>query len=66
MAFAEGRSTDAWDHTAPLLALLFNANRGKGVQPLTVEDIHPYRKKVRKRLTRESLRALKPLFQRGT
>ena len=37
---ARGRSDAAWDHTAEILAMLFNANRGKS-RPRSSEFYHP-------------------------
>lgn len=42
---ATARSRDAWDRTAPLWAVLVNANRDpdKCPTPFSPADIHPYR-----------------------
>lgn len=42
---AEARQSDAWNHTAALLALLANAHRDpKKTRPLKPIDFHPHRK----------------------
>ena len=38
---AEARRRDAWDHTASLLALTYNANRGKNQRARKPNDFHP-------------------------
>ena len=37
---AQARQRDTWQHTANILAMLFNANRGKA-SPLTAQDFLP-------------------------
>ncbi len=34
----------SWDHTAAIMTLLANINRGKGQPPVKIEEFHPYRK----------------------
>ncbi|MGD9856510.1 MAG: hypothetical protein AB7U20_16305 [Planctomycetaceae bacterium] len=42
---AESRQSDAWNHTASVLALLANAHRDpKKTRPLKPADFHPLRK----------------------
>lgn len=43
---AEARSSQLWDHTADLLAVLYNAwLRPEGKPALTADKIHPHRMK---------------------
>lgn len=41
----DGRQRDQWNHTAQVLAMLYNAFRGKGQRPLGPADFHPLVKK---------------------
>jgi hypothetical protein len=41
----EGRQRDHWNHTAQLLALFYNAFRGRGQRALEPADFHPLVKK---------------------
>jgi hypothetical protein len=41
----EGRQRDQWNHTAQVLAMLYNAFRGKGQRALGPADFHPLVKK---------------------
>jgi hypothetical protein len=41
---ARAKQSEAWNHTSMVLAMLFNANCGKGQQK-TAEDFHPFIKK---------------------
>jgi len=60
---AESHASASWDHTAAILALIFNANRGPKTKAAKVEDFHPFRTVVAKpAMTHEQLHALKPLF----
>ena len=38
---AEGHSRNAWNHTAQLLAMLYNAHRGKGARAMKPAEFHP-------------------------
>ena len=38
---AEGRRREAWNHTAQLLAMLYNAYRGRGAKVLKPQEFHP-------------------------
>ena len=38
---AEGHGRDAWNHTAQLLAMLYNAHRGKGARAMRPAEFHP-------------------------
>lgn len=60
---AEANASAAWDHTASVLCMLFNANRGPKSKPARFEDFHPYRKRKREAMTVDQLRALKPLIE---
>jgi len=39
---AEGHSRDAWNHTAQLLAMVYNAHRGKGARAMKPLEFHPF------------------------
>jgi len=52
---AEGRRLDAWDHTAHLLAMLYNAFRGHRQRALEPADFHPLRKKPAPTVTLKQL-----------
>jgi hypothetical protein len=41
----EGRQRDQWNHTAQVLAMFYNAFRGKGQRALGPADFHPLVKK---------------------
>jgi hypothetical protein len=41
----EGRQRDQWNHTAQVLAMLYNAFRGRGQRALGPADFHPLVKK---------------------
>jgi hypothetical protein len=60
---AEAKSREAWDHTASILALLFNTHRGPRSKPARVEDFHPYRERRRPAMTVEQLHSLKSAFE---
>ena len=48
---AEGRLRSNWDHTAQILALIANVNRGRGQAAIRAETLNPYRRP--QRMTRE-------------
>lgn len=39
---AEGKDSQAWNHTAAVMALLSNIHRARGVSARTPKDFHPY------------------------
>jgi hypothetical protein len=41
----DGRQRDQWNHTAQVLAMLYNAFRASKARPLAPSDFHPYLKK---------------------
>lgn len=43
---AEARQRDQWNHTAQLLALMYNAWRGRGQRALQPADFHPFVKRA--------------------
>lgn len=49
-----------WDHTANLMALNANINRGKGKKEFTSYDFHPYRKQRKKMGTIHDLKMFLP------
>ena len=66
---AEARRRDMWDHTAGLLALLYNINRDpKRSRAMRPEDFHPLRQQSRNRKGVEKVKAditaLKQIFVR--
>jgi hypothetical protein len=60
---AEAHASAAWDHTASVLTLLYNVNRGSKTKPARIEDFHPYRKRAPKAMTVSQLHSLKPMFE---
>ncbi|MCL4193729.1 MAG: hypothetical protein KJZ87_18470 [Thermoguttaceae bacterium] len=42
---ADGRQRAAWNHTAQVLAMLYNAYRDRRTKALAPSDFHPYLKK---------------------
>jgi len=42
---AEGRRREAWDHTAHLLAMIRNVNRGPSTPAAKPDDFHPLRQR---------------------
>ena len=54
----EGRQRDQWNHTAQVLAMLYNAFRGKGQRALGPADFHPLVKKPTATMTLKQLREL--------
>lgn len=51
----EGRQRDQWAHTAHLLAMLYNAFRGRGQPALSPIDFHPLIKKSAGTITLKQL-----------
>lgn len=43
---AEGRQQDQWSHTAQILAMFYNAFRGRGQRALSAADFHPFAKRA--------------------
>jgi len=39
---ANAKRSEQWDHTAHILALIYNTNAGKNARKLTARDIHPF------------------------
>jgi hypothetical protein len=60
---AEANASAAWDHTASVLTLLFNVNRGSKTKAAKIEDFHPFRKKAAPAMTVEQLHSLRPVFE---
>ena len=63
----KGRCTEAWDHTAALLALSINQNRKKSSQAVKAEDLNPYRCRQKEKPkiklnTKDSMKLLKSVF----
>ena len=54
----EGRQRDQWNHTAQLLAMVYNAFRGKGQRALEPVDFHPLVKKPTAAMTLKQLSEL--------
>lgn len=49
---------DRWDHTANMLALTINVNRGKDTPATTAESIHPFERDNKEILTVEEQNAM--------
>lgn len=61
---ADGRQRDQWNHTAQVLAMLYNAFRDRRARPLGPADFHPLTKKPAVTLKQLSeLGILKPAKQ---
>ncbi|HBJ34224.1 MAG TPA: hypothetical protein DDZ51_05550 [Planctomycetaceae bacterium] len=60
---ANAHATEAWDHTAAILALTFNVNRGPKSKSVSAADFHPYRQRKRPKMTVETLHAMKGMFE---
>jgi hypothetical protein len=54
----EGRQRDQWVHTTHLLAMLYNAFRGRGQPALAPVDFHPLIKKSAGTITLKQLAEL--------
>jgi len=60
---AEGHSRDAWNHTAQLLAMVYNAHRGKGARLMKPAEFNPLIEKAAKPATKTNdLSILKQVF----
>ena len=60
----EGRQRDQWNHTAQVLAMLYNAFRGRGARALEPRQFHPLAQKEAAPMTLRQLAEagiLKPL-----
>jgi len=51
----DGRQREEWNHTAQLLAMLYNAFRGKGQRALGPADFHPLIEKRTPNITLKEL-----------
>ncbi len=51
----DGRQRDQWNHTAQILAMLYNAFRASHARPLAPADFHPLLKKPSATVTLEEL-----------
>ena len=57
---AEGRRRELWDHTASLLALLYNVNRDpRRSRAMRPEDFHPLRRPSKTETVKADVTALK-------
>jgi hypothetical protein len=54
----EGRQRDQWNHTAQVLAMLYNAFRASKARPLGPADFHPLAKKPAATVTLKQLSEL--------
>ena len=61
IAMAESRNKSDWWHTASIMCLLANINRGKGKRPFTPNDFFPFGKTKKNKisLTKDTISALK-------
>lgn len=55
---AEGRQRDAWNHTAQVLAMLYNAFRSRGSRALGPRDFHPFDRRIAATATLRDLVAM--------
>ncbi len=64
---AEGRSREAWNHTAAVMAILANVHRDpKKHGPYGADDFHPYRTRGREAVPKtKDLSILKAVFVDG-
>lgn len=54
----EGRQRDQWNHTAQVLAMLYNTFRASKARPLGPADFHPLAKKPATTMTLKQLSEL--------
>ena len=54
----DGRQRDQWNHTAQVLAMLYNAFRASKARPLGPVDFHPLEKKPAATMTLKQLSEL--------
>ena len=63
---AEGKGRESWNHTASILALIFNVNRdSKKHHAAKPSDFNPYVLKPKQKLRGKELRLLKDVFVDG-
>ena len=60
---AEGHGRDAWNHTAQVLAMVYNSHRGKGARAMKPAEFHPFAGKQQKPAAKtKDLSILKQVF----
>jgi len=64
---ADARTDADWNHTAAVLAMLYNVNRGKNQSPATPADYHPGSKRRTTEMPplKVPVTALKGIFVKG-
>ena len=63
MEFGNLSQTMRWDHTAALLSMTFNLNRGAKTKPARMEDFHPYRKPKRRGMKARDIAGMRPRIE---
>lgn len=63
---ADGRRSEAWEHTAWLSALIANCNRDqkKRPRPYKPADFNPMRRRAEKKPTVGAIREMRALFEK--
>jgi len=61
---AKARSSEEWDHTASLMALIANVNRDPKKRAFGIETFHPFRQRQQSGIpiTAANIRMLKKVF----
>ncbi len=63
---AEGKCREHWNHTSSILAVLINANRGKGDRAVKPSDLNPYEARRREGpVMKVKMSELRPFFERN-
>ncbi len=65
---AEAKQRSDWSHTSALLAMLFNINRGKNVQPKKPYDFNPFVARSKSKgngipLNKDTIKQIKKYFK---
>jgi hypothetical protein len=62
---AEGRLRERWNHTASILAVILNVNRGKNDRAVKPSELNPYeQKRQEKPAIKIKMSDLKPFFEK--
>lgn len=62
---AEGRGRECWNHTASIMAVLINVNRGKNDRAVKPSDLNPYEARKRESpVIKVKMSDLKPFFEK--
>ena len=62
---AEGHKQEAWNHTAELLAMLYNAHRDPKARSMRPAEFHPLARKPKPVAKTKDLSILKQVFVRS-